>query len=173
MGVPATAAASIIDIYDGQSRSKQLAKIGDKRYEATVKASNEGFLRFSEDVRARTSEERAQITAEITQVVSEVITAKGSATAGAAAGGVAGQSVADTLDELSRQAAETGANLSVLQRFRERAAARQIDSARVNTELRNLGALPAPVNRPNLLGGIFKGIAATSQAAAIEGKSET
>jgi gas vesicle protein len=158
-----------IDAGTRAQATEDLAKENNRRFLATAEASNEGFLRFAEDVRTRTTEERSQIAAEVESIVTRALTSRGAAVASAGAGGVAGRSVAATTDEVARQASTQRANLSVLQRFRERAAARQIDSARINTTLRNLAALPPAIPTPSLL-GTLSGITAAGFTGAGAGK---
>lgn len=158
-GGPAAAVSLAADAADFASTTRRVNALNDinrNRFQAVVTESNKAFLRFAEDLRIRTTEERAAVAAQVESIVSRSLSAKGRIAASAGRANVAGQSVADVQDELARQSSETQTGLSIGQRFRERSAERSIEAQRIQTRLRNLSALPAPIPRPDLTTAIFK-----------------
>ncbi|HKJ02632.1 MAG TPA: hypothetical protein VJ997_09260 [Longimicrobiales bacterium] len=145
------------DYISASKRADKLGKISAKRYASVVANNNRQFTRSAQDIRTRTTEERSQIAAEVEGLVASILSTSGAVTAAAGAGGVAGVSVGDVRSDIERQGADQRAGISILQRFRERAAQRSIDSARIQTNLQNIAALPAPIVKPDLLTAIFAG----------------
>lgn len=170
-------AADAADFASTTNRVKALNDINQDRFSAVVGESNKAFLRFSEDLRIRTIEERAAVAAQVEDIVSRSLSAKGRIAASAGRANVAGQSVADVQDELERQSSATQTGISIGQRFRERSAERTIESQRIQTNLRNLSALPAPIARPDLTTAIFRAagnaLAAFGQGERIESAGNT
>lgn len=164
MGGPAGApVGSFIDFgfnvksaIDATKTQRRLYKQDSRQFKETTALNTRGYELELRSINQQTLEGREQLAQQIEDIVSQTLGATGATVAAAGRGGVAGQAVADSLDEVERQASLARGRVGIAHRFRERSADIARAAARNNLQLRNIASRPGPTVVPDLTTALLR-----------------